>query len=756
MKYALRQQKTLDLLHCADPGNWTLIPFFFHDRGSHIQKSITGLIEEILFELVRAERELLKFIMPIRLRRFSNPKYIKREMSREDAVEMDRLAENMGSQAHFHDDLFAIRTWSLEELQEALEAVARQSEVALNVMFCIDALDEHYGNHRTLVKVIQQAFLSKAPTALHVKICLASRPEPVFMNAFDECPGLCIHEHTRSDVKRYTLGQMVHSNFNKESQQDISELHELASEVTDKANGVFIWVRIVVEELVERFIDGSTISQLRTALSAIPEELQGLYCRVLSKIRAEYALESYTMIQIVLCAKSPQTLASLSAATDVALYGKPGKLSHRGMLRRLRSRCGGLIEEDGVGPGSRLQFLHQTVKSFFKIRNNATAMFHGIQESPIEDGLVYILKFCIYIASEASYKEVCENERLLMSLFVYAADASSISALAMSELLESLLQESRSGEALLRDSHCDFEGNKLDGLHVVDSYFEPMLFGGQDAQFGADYRKYDLLTRAASFGVLSYVQLKTSRCLPAVPIGRRPLLHSAIYLMLENLEKDRVWAPSVPTHAPELISMLIKKGADPKQRPKTTNSWTWRFEPDRIDALGILLASRPPEPHYFSEPAWPIIFESMKRLLIGGADPNATTVANDGIDRSLLSSLLNKEHNWDEVRLEMMRILVQFGADCNQVDIGDGYRPLYFALTRQLWQPAKLLLQSGADPSDVGNGLDALELTTCKIARSVREEIARFLSSPEIEPLAQKYKTNITRPPKKRAKVRHC
>ena len=76
-------------------------------------------------------------------------------------------------------------------------------------------------------------------------------------------------------------------------------IHELTAEIAQKANWVFIWVRIVVEELIERYVDGISISQLREVLSAMPEGLKDLYRRDLSKVKTEYALKSYIMIQIV-------------------------------------------------------------------------------------------------------------------------------------------------------------------------------------------------------------------------------------------------------------------------------------------------------------------------------------------------------------------------------------------------------------------------------------------------------------------------
>src|ERR1700733_5344117 len=68
MKYALNHSKTLQHLWSAIPEPWTLISFFFHDRGSTIQKTVNGLLQEILFQLLKHYPELLKFVAAVRLR----------------------------------------------------------------------------------------------------------------------------------------------------------------------------------------------------------------------------------------------------------------------------------------------------------------------------------------------------------------------------------------------------------------------------------------------------------------------------------------------------------------------------------------------------------------------------------------------------------------------------------------------------------------------------------------------------------------
>ena len=75
-----------------------------------------------------------------------------------------------------------------------------QTEVSVNVCIFIDALDEHDGNHSKLIDILHQ--LSKNNGMAKIKLCLASRPEPIFQLHFGECPGFAIHDYTEKDVHK--------------------------------------------------------------------------------------------------------------------------------------------------------------------------------------------------------------------------------------------------------------------------------------------------------------------------------------------------------------------------------------------------------------------------------------------------------------------------------------------------------------------------------------------------------------------------
>src|SRR5258707_175165 len=65
MKFVLRHQTTSILLQKCHGSRWIQAGFFFHDRGMELQKSINGLLSEMLYQILRNRHLLVSFILPL-------------------------------------------------------------------------------------------------------------------------------------------------------------------------------------------------------------------------------------------------------------------------------------------------------------------------------------------------------------------------------------------------------------------------------------------------------------------------------------------------------------------------------------------------------------------------------------------------------------------------------------------------------------------------------------------------------------------
>ncbi|MCJ1358086.1 MAG: hypothetical protein MMC33_008084 [Icmadophila ericetorum] len=380
-----------------------LIPFFFHDRGSSIQKTVDGLLQELLYQILNSYQDLIGFViehclMPA-LQRFYGTAEERSKQSSHVLPEID---------------------WPAELIEETLLVVVQQDHFTMNVCFFIDALDEHQGNHEKLVRIIHQ--LAKSPNSdkVNLKLCLSSRPESIFPLHFDGYPGISIQDHTRNDINTYVTTRMKDDIQLSLTREEQGNLQELSNEVEKRACGVFIWVKLVVTELLKSFSDGNNIAQLRQILHTIPPELDDLYRQIIHKIKPAYALETCIMFQVMQCHQEPLSAKTFLAIIDFALsLPYMDKPSPKDMQRRLRGRCGGLLElvsidkrgkrsqkrsrgatlstkepiADEGDPDHRIQFLHQTAKAFMQDPENAYCMFWSPTEHPLKIGWAYCLEF---------------------------------------------------------------------------------------------------------------------------------------------------------------------------------------------------------------------------------------------------------------------------------------------------------------------------------------------------------------------------
>jgi hypothetical protein len=64
--------------------------------------------------------------------------------------------------------------------------------------------------------------------------------------------------------------------------------NDLISYIVTDAEGVFLWVSLVVNDLLRGLADGDDINRLQTRLNALPKNLEGLYWRILERIPENY------------------------------------------------------------------------------------------------------------------------------------------------------------------------------------------------------------------------------------------------------------------------------------------------------------------------------------------------------------------------------------------------------------------------------------------------------------------------------------
>jgi hypothetical protein len=104
-----------------------------------------------------------------------------------------------------------------------------------------------------------------------------------------------MHNFTQGDIAEYTSSRLNLSLHGGAGSSSMSTLiSELTDQVVSRALGVFIWVRIVVDDLSQHIVDGTPFAKLKAIVSHYPPELDDLYKLTMERIKPKYALEAWT------------------------------------------------------------------------------------------------------------------------------------------------------------------------------------------------------------------------------------------------------------------------------------------------------------------------------------------------------------------------------------------------------------------------------------------------------------------------------
>ena len=408
MKFAMDHIRTRRLLEVYAPWPWKIAGYFFHDRGVEVQRSIRGFLGEILHSILEdkknpsnrdQQREFFTIIYPV---------YLEVRRRRRSTISGEDNASG----------------WDQHYIQEALRLILTKSQHPLNLCLFIDALDEHDGKHRELITALLALTNFRDSSSVRIRLCVAGRPENVFKDAFRNYPGFAIHEHTTHDIQHYAKDRIRTEAQTTLTDAGRQDLECLVDTVISKARGVFLWVRLVIDEIIEDLADGKTFAELHALVSDIPEELGDLYARVIRRARRISATtrlkgghEAYIVFQIATCAYAPLSLANMLMAAQELTSGKSArsefaKLSTEQLERRLNSISCGLLEPaagDLAWDRSRnhVQFIHQTVKEFMLSQTGQALMQENLAIHPLENGHMLIMKYILRCLKDSEVMDDC-------------------------------------------------------------------------------------------------------------------------------------------------------------------------------------------------------------------------------------------------------------------------------------------------------------------------------------------------------------
>ncbi len=296
-------------------------------------------------------------------------------------------------------------------LTKMLKILVRECSSTSRIGLLVDALDECDGPIRELVGLFEELIQISQESGHLMSICVSGRPVHTLTAWLGHYPHLAVEDHTSLDIATYVqaktsrIGSTTGAYIYREFREGIME----------KSKGVFLWVVLVVEELLDAWEASESIAGLRTKLAAIPEDLDDFFSRMLRKIpRAQFS-ETVAVFKCVLAALRPLTSKELRVALafgsndsfeSIAEMRSSDKVVHHddGLERRIQSCCGGLIEI--TKESHTVQVIHQTVLDYLLAPNRLQSVLAEQPGFTLAQCHQYLLQTCINYLSVPELKEM--------------------------------------------------------------------------------------------------------------------------------------------------------------------------------------------------------------------------------------------------------------------------------------------------------------------------------------------------------------
>jgi hypothetical protein len=352
MKFITGHEQTQSALDTWSGGRRLVVAsFYFWSSGTPLQRSQDGLLRCLLYKILSQAPETIPTAVPRRWQ----------------ATSQLRTAE----------------PWSRKEISDAFANVVNANSMSTKFCFFIDGLDEYGGSdlgsgESDLDLVLQLKTLSSSPC---VKLCLSSRPRNVFQGHFptNGPHHITLHNHTTKDIE-----QLVESRIDRVQgliQIETADLEVLKHMIVERSSGVFLWVVLVVRELLDGLEPPFSMLELKKRLRMLPTTLDGYFQRILDRVHQQY--RRFNARLLLLSLRRPQPLLCYVYSLwllehgefdlhhhtiDIHDYGLGTGFWSADTEARIKKICGDfLIVKKGERACEFIEHNHRSVRDFLRL-----------------------------------------------------------------------------------------------------------------------------------------------------------------------------------------------------------------------------------------------------------------------------------------------------------------------------------------------------------------------------------------------------
>lgn len=357
--------------------------YFFHARGTELQKTSSGMYRSLLHQLLLQVPSL-------------RPDF--RKFFREKA----RTHKTWN--------------WHINELQQLLTDNIQQTIKNSPVFLYIDALDEcDPKEEKNLTSYLQNLTMQTS-----VKICFSCRhyPNIRLITKFSE---ICVEAENMKDIATYVETTFENNCWNDVSDVNLINVQEIKEDILNRSSEIFLWVYLIFM-IIDKLIKKSTPwKAIQRKIREVPRDLTDLYTYILASLDEEDLPTTRILMRWIRFVKRPLTSNELRIAmafdtSEPYLSLKSWRESdeyHENdshWKERIRYLSGGLAEvvardrfqggwrsHDGLGQFiyESVQFIHESVNDYF-LKEGISLLDTKQSGSIIGQCHNQIAKSCIY------------------------------------------------------------------------------------------------------------------------------------------------------------------------------------------------------------------------------------------------------------------------------------------------------------------------------------------------------------------------
>ena len=220
-----------------------VVTYYFWLAGSHIQRSLKGLLSSIIRQTVIDDQRLLDTLL----------------------AEQPKLLVKRN-----------INDWETKELRTLIIRLTKSR--TRPICYFIDGLDE-FDQGDDIESVL--SLIEEIASAGRTKFCVSSRPEHYISTRLSKHPQLRLQDLTATDMKILICDELSNARSKcNPAQIEDEHLDEIVQTMSRKADGVFLWVHYAINSLITGMRKQDDFKDLLNRTEDLPSGMYELYLQM--------------------------------------------------------------------------------------------------------------------------------------------------------------------------------------------------------------------------------------------------------------------------------------------------------------------------------------------------------------------------------------------------------------------------------------------------------------------------------------------